>query len=109
MAGLGRPARGHAGTWASHAQYSRYPDGLDRIYNLVKSPAIGINFDTGNAYLCGHDIYAWLERVAERLVHLHARISRWRGRVQTTKRDCLTDRGALHSALSTCARYRSNY
>ena len=56
-----------------HAQYSRHPDGLDRIYNLVKSPAIGINFDTGNAYLCGHDVYAWLERVAERLVHLHAK------------------------------------
>ena len=56
-----------------HAQYSRHPDGLDRIYNLVKSPAIGINFDTGNAYLCGHDVYAWLERVARRLVHLHAK------------------------------------
>ncbi len=47
--------------------------GLDRIYNLVKSPSIGINFDTGNAYLCGHDVYAWLERVAPRLVHLHAK------------------------------------
>jgi sugar phosphate isomerase/epimerase len=56
-----------------HAQYSRHPDGLDRIYNLVKSPAIGINFDTGNAYLCGHDVYAWLDRVASRLVHLHAK------------------------------------
>lgn len=56
-----------------HAQYSRTPDGLDRIYNLVKSPVIGINFDTGNAYLCGHDVYQWLDRVAERLVHLHAK------------------------------------
>jgi sugar phosphate isomerase/epimerase len=56
-----------------HAQYSRTPEGLDRIYHLVKSPAIGINFDTGNAYLCGHDPYAWLERVADRLVHLHAK------------------------------------
>ena len=56
-----------------HAQYSKTPDGLDRIYNLVKSPAIGINLDTGNAYLAGQDVYAWLERVAERLVHLHAK------------------------------------
>ena len=38
-----------------HQQYSKHPEGLDRIFNLVKSPAIGINFDTGNAYLCGHD------------------------------------------------------
>ena len=56
-----------------HAQYSRHPDGLDRIFNLVKSPSIGINFDTGNAYLCGHDVYTWLDRVALRLVHLHAK------------------------------------
>jgi sugar phosphate isomerase/epimerase len=56
-----------------HAQYSRTPDGLDRIYNLVKSPAIGINLDTGNAYLAGQDPYTWLERVVDRLVHLHAK------------------------------------
>jgi sugar phosphate isomerase/epimerase len=56
-----------------HQQYSKHPDGLDRIYHLVQSPAIGINFDTGNSYLCGHDPYVWLERVKDRLVHLHAK------------------------------------
>jgi len=56
-----------------HQQYSKHPDGLDRIYKLVKSPSIGINFDTGNAFLCGHDPYKWLKRVVKRLVHLHAK------------------------------------
>ena len=56
-----------------HAQYSKTPEGLDRIYHLVDSPAIGINLDTGNAYLAGADVYGWLERVADRLVHLHAK------------------------------------
>lgn len=56
-----------------HQQYSKSPEGLDRLYNLVDSPSIGINFDTGNAYLSGHDVYEWLERVADRLVHLHAK------------------------------------
>ncbi len=57
-----------------HQQYSKTPDGLDSIYNLVKSPAIGINFDTGNSYLAGgSDVYEWLERVKNRLVHLHAK------------------------------------
>jgi sugar phosphate isomerase/epimerase len=56
-----------------HQQYSKDPDGLDRIQRLVKSPSIGINFDTGNAFLCGHDPYQWLKRVAKRLVHLHAK------------------------------------
>ncbi|NOX53079.1 MAG: sugar phosphate isomerase/epimerase [Planctomycetes bacterium] len=56
-----------------HQQYSKTPDGLDRIYHLVDSPAIGINFDTGNSYLAGQDPYAWLERVKDRLVHVHAK------------------------------------
>ena len=56
-----------------HQQYSRTPDGLDRIYDLVDSPAMGVNFDTGNAYLCGEDPLAWLDRVLGRLVHLHAK------------------------------------
>ncbi|HID22735.1 MAG TPA: sugar phosphate isomerase/epimerase, partial [Planctomycetaceae bacterium] len=56
-----------------HQQYSKTPDGLDRIYHLVDSPAIGINFDTGNSYLSGQDPYAWLERVKDRLIHVHAK------------------------------------
>ena len=56
-----------------HQQYSKHPDGLDRIQKLVKSPSIGINFDTGNAFLCGEDPYKWLKRVVKRLVHLHAK------------------------------------
>jgi sugar phosphate isomerase/epimerase len=56
-----------------HQQYSKTPDGLDKIYELVDSPAIGINFDTGNSYLCGHDPIVWIERVVDRLVHLHAK------------------------------------
>ncbi len=56
-----------------HQQYSKYPEGLDRIQKLVKSPNIGINFDTGNAFLCGQDPYKWLNRVVKRLVHLHAK------------------------------------
>ena len=56
-----------------HQQYSKSPNGLDKIYKLVDSPAIGINFDTGNAYLSGHDPIEWLERVKDRLVHIHAK------------------------------------
>jgi sugar phosphate isomerase/epimerase len=56
-----------------HQQYSKEPGGLDRIHGLVKSKNIGINFDTGNSYLAGQDPYQWLERVLDRLVHLHAK------------------------------------
>lgn len=57
-----------------HQQYSKTPEGLDSIYDLVPSPSIGINFDTGNSYLAGgSDVYEWLEKVKDRLVHLHAK------------------------------------
>lgn len=56
-----------------HQQYSKSPEGLDTIYQLVDSPAIGINFDTGNSYLSGYDPVEWLRQVADRLVHLHAK------------------------------------
>ncbi len=84
-----------------HAQYSQTPDGLDRIYNLVKSPSIGINLDTGNAYLCGHDVYEWLDRVADRLVHLHAKdisveqSDAERGKVTGTAVGCACGEGVI--------------
>ena len=84
-----------------HSQYSKTPDGLDRIYNLVKSPSIGINLDTGNAYLAGQDVYAWLERVAARLVHLHAKdisvshSDAERGKVTGTPVGCACGEGVL--------------
>jgi sugar phosphate isomerase/epimerase len=84
-----------------HAQYSKTPDGLDRIYNLVDSPAIGINLDTGNAYLAGQDVYAWLGRVADRLVHLHAKdisvehSDAERGKVTGTPVGCACGDGVL--------------
>jgi sugar phosphate isomerase/epimerase len=84
-----------------HQQYSKHPDGLDLIYKLVKSPAIGINFDTGNSYLCGHDPYQWLSRVVGRLVHLHAKdisveqSSSERGKVTGTPVGCACGDGVI--------------
>jgi sugar phosphate isomerase/epimerase len=85
-----------------HQQYSRHPGGLDRIYGLVDSPAIGINFDTGNAYLCGEDPIAWLKHVADRLVHLHAKdisieqSDSERGKVTGTPAGCACGDGVIN-------------
>lgn len=56
-----------------HQQYTKTIAGTDRIYALVDSPAIGINFDTGNSYLGGEDPVKWLTHVKDRLIHLHAK------------------------------------
>lgn len=84
-----------------HQQYSKNPAGLDRIWRLVSSPVIGINFDTGNSYLCGHDPYLWLEQVKDRLVHLHAKdisdsqSSAQRGKVTGTAVGCACGEGVI--------------
>lgn len=93
-----------------HQQYSKHPDGLDRIYSLVQSPAIGINFDTGNSYLCGHDPAQWLARVVDRLVHLHAKdisdeqSSAERGKVTGTPVGCGCGDGVIDwpSVIEIC-------
>lgn len=98
-----------------HAQYSRTPDGLDRICDLVDSPSIGVNFDTGNAYLAGQDPYSWLERVCDRLVHLHAKdiseehSNAERGKVTGTPVGCacgdgVIDWGRIIAILRRCPR-----
>ena len=84
-----------------HQQYSKHPDGLDRIYELVDSKAIGINFDTGNSYLCGHDPIEWLQHVKGRLVHLHAKdisiqqSEDKRGKVTGTPAGCACGEGVI--------------
>jgi sugar phosphate isomerase/epimerase len=84
-----------------HQQYSKTPAGLDRIAGLVKSPAIGINFDTGNSYLSGQDPYKWLEDVLGRLVHLHAKdisvqhSTAQRGKVSGTPVGCACGEGVI--------------
>ena len=84
-----------------HQQYSKTPAGLARIAGLVKSPAIGINFDTGNSYLGGENPYAWLKRVMPRLVHLHAKdisiqqSGAERGKVTGTPVGCACGEGVI--------------
>jgi sugar phosphate isomerase/epimerase len=85
-----------------HQQYSKSLEGLDSIYNLVKSPAIGINYDTGNSYLAGTgDTYEWLQHVNDRLVHLHAKdigfqhSAEERGKVTGTPTGCACGDGVV--------------
>ena len=84
-----------------HQQYSKSPAGLDRIWALVDSPSIGINFDTGNSYLAGEENIPWLKRVADRLVHLHAKdismaqSDQERGKVSGTPVGCACGAGVV--------------
>ncbi|HKJ90294.1 MAG TPA: sugar phosphate isomerase/epimerase family protein [Oceanipulchritudo sp.] len=57
-----------------HGIYTKTSDGLLRIVDLVPSPFIQVNWDTGNAYLAGvEDPYEGLEKVRDRVRHIHAK------------------------------------
>ncbi len=84
-----------------HQQYSKTPVGFEKIINLVNSPSIGINFDTGNSYLAGEDPYEWLKDCLDRLVHLHAKdiaieqSEAERGKVTGTPVGCACGEGVI--------------
>ena len=84
-----------------HQQYSKTPAGLERICSLVDSPAIGVNFDTGNSYLSGQDPVKWLKAVRAKLVHLHAKdisvqqSAAERGKVTGTPVGCACGEGVV--------------
>ena len=57
-----------------HGVYTKTTAGLLKIANLVKSPWIQINWDTGNSYLAGiEDPYDGLQKVRDRVFHIHAK------------------------------------
>lgn len=85
-----------------HGIYTRTAEGLMRIVNLVDSPWIGVNWDTGNSYLAGvEDPYDGLEAVHEHVVHMHAKdISieqgeAERGKVTGTPTGCACGEGVV--------------
>ena len=56
-----------------HQSITKTTEGLLRVVDLVKSPMLKVNYDTGNAYLAGSDPYEGLQAVMDRLVHVHAK------------------------------------
>ncbi len=85
-----------------HQIFTRDTEKLIRIANLVKSPAIGFNVDTGNAYLGGvSDPYEMLEATADRMVHIHAKdisvahSAEERGKVTGTPVGCACGEGVI--------------
>lgn len=57
-----------------HGIYTQTAAGLLKIVELVPSPWIGVNWDTGNSYLAGvEDPYDGLTQVRDHVLHIHAK------------------------------------
>lgn len=85
-----------------HGVYTKTAEGLLRIVDLVPSPWIGVNWDTGNAYLAGaEDPYEALATVRDRVIHVHAKdisfehSERERGAVTGTPVGCACGEGVI--------------
>ena len=85
-----------------HGIYTKTAAGLLKIVNLVKSPWIRINWDTGNSYLAGiEDPYEGLKLVKDQVFHVHAKdismaqIESDRGKVTGTPVGCACGQGVV--------------
>lgn len=54
-----------------HGYLTTKPDALWQLATQNNSPRIGINFDTGNSFIAGQDPVAFIEKVKDRVVHMH--------------------------------------
>ncbi len=74
---------------------------LDRVLRHFSGAPLGVNFDTGNAYLAGNDPVDMIRAIGGRIVHVHAKdipskqAAAERGAVQSTRVGCTVGEGAL--------------
>ncbi|HUW60931.1 MAG TPA: sugar phosphate isomerase/epimerase [Candidatus Bathyarchaeia archaeon] len=54
-----------------HNALTARPDYLVRLLDAYGPGDLGVNFDTGNAFLAGNDPVGYLQQVAGRVVHVH--------------------------------------
>jgi sugar phosphate isomerase/epimerase len=79
-----------------HGIYTKTAAGLMKIVNLVKSPWIKVNWDTGNSYLAGiEDPYEGLDMVKDQVYHVHAK--------DISMDQSKTDRGKVTGTPVGCA------
>jgi inosose dehydratase len=56
-----------------HGYFTTKPDMLEEMLGFCDSPYFGLNFDTGNTFISGHDPVAFLQRFLPRVQHVHVK------------------------------------
>ena len=84
-----------------HGPYTAKIDRLLRILELVDSPWIRVNYDSGNTFLAGEDPYQMLDAIISKVVHVHAKdisveqADKDRGKVTGTAVGCACGDGVI--------------
>ncbi len=56
-----------------HNALTARPDYLVKLLDRFGPDELGVNFDTGNAFLAGNDPVEYLKQIAERVIHVHVK------------------------------------
>lgn len=84
-----------------HGPFTSKVESLLRILDLVDSPWIRVNYDSGNTFLAGEDPYRMLDAVADKVVHVHAKdisvqqAEKDRGKISGTPVGCACGDGVI--------------
>ncbi|MCS7223552.1 MAG: sugar phosphate isomerase/epimerase [Armatimonadetes bacterium] len=84
-----------------HQIYTVRKETFLKLLDLVPSSVVKVNYDTGNAFLAGNDPVEYLEAVADRVVHVHAKDIAYehaeaeRGKVTGTPVGCACGEGLI--------------
>jgi len=83
-----------------HQKFSVRLKSYLKILDLVDSPYFNCNPDTGNVFMAGEDPYEYLETIAKRIVHVHAKdiggvVMDKRGKVTGVPSGCACGDGVL--------------
>jgi sugar phosphate isomerase/epimerase len=84
-----------------HGPYTAKIARLKRILELVDSPWIRVNYDSGNTFLGGEDPYEMLDAIIGKVIHVHAKdisvkqAEKERGKVTGTAVGCACGDGVI--------------
>jgi len=56
-----------------HNALTAQPDYVVKLLSRFGPDDLGVNFDTGNSFLAGNDPVEYLERIADRVIHVHVK------------------------------------
>ncbi len=56
-----------------HGYFTTRPDYMEEMLNFVDSPYLRMNMDTGNTFIAGQDPVAFLERLSDKVSHVHVK------------------------------------
>ncbi len=56
-----------------HGPFTNNPDTMLRMLDFFDTKWLRVNFDTGNTFIAGHDPVKFLQRVVDRVAHVHCK------------------------------------